>query len=112
MNITTPSPGSASASAAAARTVMSTCNSLEAAHSILLNEAAYKSLAADKKRPLFVHEWLRYLDKNLVKLTKTEIKESQTKLISQLFSLFNAFPGPPIRQLIAKNMSTLFSEYT
>ncbi len=69
-----------------------------------------KALAADKKRPLFVYEWLRYLDKNLYKCSKSELKETQPKLIIQLFSLFNAFPGPPIRQLIAKNMATLFSK--
>lgn len=91
------------------KTVMSNLNSLEAAHSLLMNENAYKTLAADKKRPLFVHEWLRYLDKNLTNTVKSELKEIQPKLLNQLFSLFNAFPGPPIRHLIAKNIATLYS---
>ena len=80
---------------------------LEAAHSLVLNESAYKTLAT--KRPLFLHEWLCYLDQHLPNASKAEIKEIQPKIIQQLFSLFNAFPGPPIRRLIAKNMSTLFS---
>lgn len=85
-------------------------SSLEAAaHSILLNETVYKKLAADKKRPLFLHEWLCYLEKNLPEVEKSEIKKIQPKITSQLFSLFNAFPGPPIRHLIARNLSTLFS---
>lgn len=88
---------------------MSNVNSLDSAHSLLLNETAYKSLA-DKKRPLFLHEWLRYLDKNLALNSKNEIKEIQSKLLTQLFGLFNTFPGPPIRQLIAKNVATLYSK--
>ena len=80
-----------------------------AAHSILLNESVYKTLAADKKRPLFLHEWLCYLEKQLPTVDKTEIKKIQPKIINQLFGLFNAFPGPPIRHLIARNISTLFS---
>jgi hypothetical protein len=85
-------------------------SSLTSAHSLLLNESVYKTLASDKKRPLFLHEWLSYLDKHLpTTISKQDIKLHQSKLISQLMSLFNAFPGPPIRQLIAKNMATLFS---
>jgi HEAT repeat-containing protein 5 len=84
-------------------------NSLNVAHTLLLNESVYKSLAADKKRTLFLYEWLCYVDKNLPNASKKEIKELQAKLVQQLFGLFNAFPGPPIRLLIAKNMSTLFS---
>ena len=84
-------------------------SSLESVHSLVLNETVYKTLASDKNRPLFLHEWLCYLDKNLAHAPRAEIKEIQSKIIQQLFSLFNAFPGPPIRHLIAKNMSTLFS---
>lgn len=85
-------------------------SSLEAAaHSILLNESVYKTLASDKKRPLFLHEWLCYLERELPACDKTEIKKIQAKITAQLFSLFNAFPGPPIRHLIARNIATLFS---
>ena len=84
-------------------------SSLSSAHSLLLNEAVYKTLASDKKRPLYLHEWLSYLDKNLQQTPKSDIKPIQQKLLNQLMSLFNAFPGPPLRYLIAKNISTLFS---
>ena len=84
-------------------------SSMAAAHSLLLNESVYKTLAADKKRPLFLHEWLCYLEKNLPLASKAEIKQIQPKIMSQLFGLFNAFPGPPIRYLIARNIATLFS---
>lgn len=80
-----------------------------AAHSILLNESVYKALASDKKRPLFLHEWLCYLERELPTCDKAEIKKIQGKITAQLFSLFNAFPGPPIRHLIARNIATLFS---
>ena len=85
-------------------------SSLAAAHSLVLNEAVYKTLAADKKRPLFLYEWLCYLDKHLPAASKQEVKAAQAIIVKQLFQLFNAFPGPPIRQLIAKNMATLFSQ--
>jgi hypothetical protein len=50
-----------------------------------------------------------YLDKHLPNTSKKEIKDSQQIIIAQLLNFFNAFPGPPIRHLIAKNISTLFS---
>ena len=79
-------------------------------HSLLLNETVYKTLShADKKRRLYLYEWLTSLDKNLPNASKKEIKEVQKTLVTQLLTLFNAFPGPPIRHLIAKNMSVLFS---
>lgn len=84
-------------------------SSLASAHSLVLNDAVYKKLATDKNRPLYLHEWLCYLDKNLPLASKQEIKECQQKIINQLLSLFQAFPGPPLRHLIAKNMATLFS---
>lgn len=84
--------------------------SLEAAaHSILLNESVYRALASDKKRPLFLHEWLCYLERELPACDKAEVKKIQAKITGQLFSLFNAFPGPPIRHLIARNIAALFS---
>ena len=78
-------------------------------HSLVLNEAVYKSLSVDKKRRLYLYEWLMYLDKHLPNASKKEIKDSQQIIIAQLLNFFNAFPGPPIRHLIAKNISTLFS---
>jgi hypothetical protein len=78
--------------------------------SLLLNETIYKTLShIDKKRRLYLYEWLSYLDKHLPHASRKEIKEIQKKLLAQLLNLFNAFPGPPIRHLIAKNISCLFS---
>jgi len=89
---------------------MSEESTFEAAtHTILMNETVYKTLAADKKRPLFLHEWLCYLEKHLPTVDRSEIKQIQPKITAQLFSLFNAFPGPPIRHLIARNLSTIYS---
>ena len=37
---------------------------MELAHSLLLNEEAFKKIS-ENKRPVFVFEWLRFLDKVL-----------------------------------------------
>lgn len=37
---------------------------IEQSNSLLLNEAALK-LCADPKKPVFIYEWLRYLDRIL-----------------------------------------------
>ena len=78
--------------------------------SLLLNETVYKTLShIDKKRRLYLYEWLTSLDKNLPAASRPQIKDIQKTLVAQLLNLFNAFPGPPIRHLIAKNLSVLFS---
>lgn len=38
-------------------------------HSLLLNEEAFKQIP-DQKKPVFVFEWLRYLDRVLVAAQK------------------------------------------
>lgn len=45
---------------------------MELAHSLLLNEEAL-SKVAENKRPVFVFEWLRFLDKVLVAAQKVRI---------------------------------------
>ena len=42
---------------------------MELAHSLLLNEEALNKVA-ENKRPVFVFEWLRFLDKVLVAAQK------------------------------------------
>lgn len=42
---------------------------MELAHSLLLNEEALAQIA-DSKKPIFVFEWLRFLDKVLVAANK------------------------------------------
>lgn len=78
-------------------------------HGLLLDETYYyKTLASNKKRPLYLHEWLLHLDKQIGLQSKPELKRCQEKLLSQLFELFNAYPGPPLRELIAKNIGNLY----
>ena len=43
--------------------------SMELAHSLLLNEEALSKIS-DSKKPVFIFEWLRFLDKVLVAAQK------------------------------------------
>lgn len=107
---------------------------MELAHSLLLNEEALAQIT-EAKRPVFIFEWLRFLDKVLVaanKVTETflitdpcvfyymvakdfvlerqvDVKEKQKKLVEQLTGLISSAPGPPTRKLLAKNLATLYS---
>ncbi|KAI1285000.1 HEAT repeat-containing protein 5B [Halotydeus destructor] len=81
---------------------------MESAHTLCLDEEAL-ARNAEQKRPIFVLEWLRYLDKNMVTISKGLVKENQKKLVDQLFQQINNSPGPPCRKLLARNMATLFS---
>ncbi|KAM6916379.1 LOW QUALITY PROTEIN: HEAT repeat-containing protein 5B-like [Xenentodon cancila] len=81
---------------------------MELAHSLLLNEDALAQIT-EAKRPVFVFEWLRFLDKVLVAANKVDVKEKQKKLVEQLTGLISSAPGPPTRKLLAKNLATLYS---
>ncbi|XP_013379521.1 HEAT repeat-containing protein 5B-like isoform X2 [Lingula anatina] len=81
---------------------------MELAHSLLLNEDALQRIQ-ETKRPVFIFEWLRFLDKVLVAAQKSDIKESQKKLISQLTAQISGNHGPPSRKLLARCLATLFS---
>ncbi|KAL0275721.1 UNVERIFIED_CONTAM: hypothetical protein PYX00_003499 [Menopon gallinae] len=81
---------------------------MELSHSLTLNEEALKQIP-EAKRPVFIFEWLRFLDKVLVAAQKSDIKECQKKLVDQLTELIEASPGPPTRKLIARCLATLFS---
>jgi len=48
---------------------------MELAHSLLLNEEALTKIP-DAKRPVFIFEWLRFLDKVLVAAQKVKVKFS------------------------------------
>uniref|UniRef100_A0A8D3BS16 HEAT repeat-containing protein 5B n=1 Tax=Scophthalmus maximus TaxID=52904 RepID=A0A8D3BS16_SCOMX len=78
---------------------------MELAHSLLLNEDALAQIT-EAKRPVFIFEWLRFLDKVLVAV---DVKEKQKKLVDQLTGLISSAPGPPTRKLLAKNLATLYS---
>lgn len=81
---------------------------MELSHSLTLNEEAYNQIPSEK-RPVFVFEWLRFLEKVLVQANKADIKGCQKKLVEQLTSHMQNSPGPPTRKLIARCLATLFS---
>ncbi|XP_072933477.1 HEAT repeat-containing protein 5B [Epargyreus clarus] len=81
---------------------------MEVSHSLTLNESALQQLPDDKK-PHFIFEWLRFLDKVLVAAHKSDIKSCQQKLVAQLVSLLRENLGAPARRLLARCLATLFS---
>ncbi|XP_073413695.1 HEAT repeat-containing protein 5B isoform X2 [Dendrobates tinctorius] len=81
---------------------------MELAHSLLLKEDALAQVT-EAKKPVFIFEWLRFLDKVLIAANKTDIKENQKKLVEQLTGLISSSPGPPTRKLLAKHLATLYS---
>lgn len=83
-------------------------HNMELSHSLTLNEEAYNQIP-EQKRPVFVFEWLRFLDRVLVAAQKSDIKGCQKKLVEQLTTHLQNSPGPPTRKLIARCMATLFS---
>ncbi len=74
---------------------------------VLFDDEAYK-LLPEKKRFLYVYEWLCYVDKNLSTYDKSTVKQFQQKLIEQLIAQFYALPGSILRVLIAKNIVSLY----
>ncbi|KFM64477.1 HEAT repeat-containing protein 5B, partial [Stegodyphus mimosarum] len=70
---------------------------MELSHSLILNEEALQQIP-EPKRPIFIFEWLRFLDKVLVAAQKSDIKGCQKKLVEQLFKQINESPGPPTRK--------------
>ncbi|XP_065086888.1 HEAT repeat-containing protein 5B isoform X2 [Ochlerotatus camptorhynchus] len=81
---------------------------MELSHSLTLNEDALNQIP-EPKRPVFIFEWLRFLDKVLVAAQKSDIKGCQKKLVEQLTQHIQGSPGPPTRKLIARCLATLFS---
>ena len=82
---------------------------MEQSHGLTLNEEALQQVP-EVKRPIFIYEWLRFLDKSLGCAKKSDVKECQKKLVEQLMAqLVGGSPGPPTRQLLAQCMATLFS---
>ncbi|XP_019760374.2 HEAT repeat-containing protein 5B isoform X2 [Dendroctonus ponderosae] len=81
---------------------------MELSHSLTLNEEAFAQIP-DANKPVFIFEWLRYLDKVLVAAQKNDLKGCQKQLVQQLMNHIQESPGPPTRQLIARCLATLFS---
>ncbi|CAJ0939252.1 unnamed protein product, partial [Mesorhabditis belari] len=80
---------------------------MEASHSLLLNEEALQS-CSEPSRPLFIYEWLRYLDKILPVTHNNELKAIQPRLIEQLHQRLLGGVGPPTRMLLAKCISKTY----
>uniref|UniRef100_A0A1I8H7E4 HEAT repeat-containing protein 5B n=1 Tax=Macrostomum lignano TaxID=282301 RepID=A0A1I8H7E4_9PLAT len=80
---------------------------MELAHSLLLNEECLAQLR-DVEKPVFIYEWLRFLDKVLVAAQKSDIKEKQNTLVEQLLAQLHNEPGPPTRRLLASCLANVF----
>uniref|UniRef100_A0A914XTE3 HEAT repeat-containing protein 5B n=1 Tax=Plectus sambesii TaxID=2011161 RepID=A0A914XTE3_9BILA len=81
---------------------------MEQSNSLLLNEKALDE-CPEAKKPVFVYEWLRYLDRILPATQKSDIRGCQQKLVQQLSDRILAGPGPPTRQLLAKCIATVYT---
>ncbi|KAL1476620.1 hypothetical protein MTO96_036381 [Rhipicephalus appendiculatus] len=82
---------------------------MELSHSLTLNEEVLAQLP-EVKRPVFVFEWLRFLDKVLVAAQKSDIKQCQKQLVEQLVrQMREGSPGPPTRRMLGRCLATLFS---
>uniref|UniRef100_A0A915D0I2 HEAT repeat-containing protein 5B n=1 Tax=Ditylenchus dipsaci TaxID=166011 RepID=A0A915D0I2_9BILA len=81
---------------------------MEQSNSLLLNEEALRQ-CPDPTKPVFVYEWLRYLDRILPATRKTDIKNCQQKLVEQLTFRISTGPGPPTRILLAKCIAQVFA---
>ncbi|KAI6188999.1 HEAT repeat-containing protein 5B [Aphelenchoides besseyi] len=76
---------------------------MEQSNSLLLNETALKQ-CPDPAKPIFIFEWLRYLDRIL----PADLKNSQQQLIEQLSQRIATGPGPPTRLLLAKCIAQVY----
>ncbi|CAF3203810.1 unnamed protein product [Rotaria sp. Silwood2] len=63
----------------------------------------------ENKRPVFIYEWLYFLNKVLLAAQKNDIRECQSRIVEQLMQQVQYGPGSPIRTLIGRNLATLFS---
>ncbi|PIO63501.1 HEAT repeat protein, partial [Teladorsagia circumcincta] len=74
---------------------------MDESHSLLLNEEALRQ-CPDPKKPVFLYEWLRYLDRILPVTQRSDLKSIQSQLVQQLLSRLTSVNGPPIRYLLAR----------
>lgn len=81
---------------------------MESAHSLLLNEDVLAKLP-DAKRAVFVFEWLQFLDRVLSAAQRSDVKDSQQRLVAQLTKQVDDGPGPPTRALLARCLASLFA---
>ncbi|PIO61988.1 hypothetical protein TELCIR_16473 [Teladorsagia circumcincta] len=79
---------------------------MDESHSLLLNEEALRQ-CPDPKKPVFLYEWLRYLDRILPVTQRSDLKSIQSQLVQQLLSRLTSVNGPPIRYLLARRKDVL-----
>ncbi|KAK5857880.1 hypothetical protein PBY51_011093 [Eleginops maclovinus] len=80
---------------------------MERAHSLLLNEEAFRQLA-EHQRAEFIFEWLNHLKKLLPAADRSEIKHNQRRLLDQLSGILIGSPGPPTRWLLAHCLALIY----
>ncbi|MFH4979590.1 hypothetical protein AB6A40_006299 [Gnathostoma spinigerum] len=80
---------------------------MEQSNSLLLNEEALGQ-CSDAKKPVFVYEWLRYIDRVLPVTQKSDIKSVQKQLIEQLTARIFTGPGPPTRTVLARCIAQVY----
>lgn len=81
---------------------------MEQSNSLLLNEQALRQ-CPDQTKPVFVYEWLRYLDRILPVTRKADIKSCQQQLLGQLGARISSGLGPPSRILLARCIAKVFA---
>ncbi|EYB85149.1 hypothetical protein Y032_0303g1878 [Ancylostoma ceylanicum] len=80
---------------------------MDESHSLLLNEEALRQ-CPDAKKPVFLYEWLRYLDRILPVTQRADLKSIQPQLVQQLLSRLTSANGPPIRYLLARCLARIY----
>ncbi|ETN84746.1 HEAT repeat protein [Necator americanus] len=110
-------------------TVFRSFLSMDESHSLLLNEEALRQ-CPDAKKPVFLYEWLRYLDRILPVTQRvgsdyfheiaeffeffiffffqSDLKSIQPQLVQQLLSRVTSINGPPIRYLLARCLARIY----
>ncbi|CAI4225162.1 unnamed protein product [Auanema sp. JU1783] len=81
---------------------------MDETHSLLLNEEALK-VCPDPKKPIFIYEWLRYLDSILPVTQRVDLKSVQEQLLKQLESRVLAANGAPTRLLLARCIARVYA---
>ena len=75
---------------------------------ITLDEEAFRKIP-DNEKVAFLLGYLKFLSKFLATAQKNDLKDDQKKLVDQLVLQIQRGPGPPVRQLIARCLATLFN---
>ncbi|EFO83913.1 hypothetical protein CRE_14875 [Caenorhabditis remanei] len=81
---------------------------MDETHSLLLNEEALEA-CPEQKRPVFIYEWLRYLDRILPITQREDLKNVQKELQRQLESRLYTVVGPPTRKLLTRCIARVYA---